>query len=172
MVATRDNLDHPTWLFFVLDPVAGVSFDRVLEVAGWIEERLEALGLPKTNGGDGLHTFVPLVPSYTFEEVRAWLRAFIAALSRRYPGAITSDKQLAARHGRVLIDYAQNVQGKSIVAPYSVRAKPHAPVSTPLRWVEVHVRQVRPTDFTLRTVPERVRQMGTPLARWDQHSQC
>ncbi len=95
-------------------------------------------------------------------------RCAVPALS----GAITSDKQLAARHGRVLIDYAQNVQGKSIVAPYSVRAKPHAPVSTPLRWVEVHARQVRPTDFTLRTVPERVRQMGTPLARWDQHSQC
>ncbi len=130
-----------------------------------VEERLEALGLlglPKTNGGDGLHIFVPLVPSYTFE-VRAWLRVFIAALDRRYSGAITSDKRLAARHGRVLIDYAQNARGKSIVAPYSVRAKPHAPVSTPLRWVEVHARQVRPTDFTLRTVPERVRQMGALL---------
>jgi bifunctional non-homologous end joining protein LigD len=174
LVATRHDPDHPSWLFFDLDPVAGVSFDRVLEVAGWIGEQLESLGLlglPKTSGGDGMHIFVPLVPGYTFEEIRAWLGAFIAKLDRRYPGAITSDKRLAARDGRVLIDYSQNARGKSIVAPYSVRAKAEATVSTPLRWTEVRARQVRPADFTMRTVPERVRQGGDLFMALLEHAQ-
>jgi len=140
-----------------------VTFERVLEVAGWIGEMLEGLGLlglPKTSGGDGLHIFVPLAPFYSFEEVRAWLGAFIEQLERRYPGAITSDKRLTAREGKVLIDYSQNAMGKSIVAPYSVRAKPGAPVSTPLRWKEVRERKLRPSDFTLRTVRERLMKVG------------
>jgi bifunctional non-homologous end joining protein LigD len=166
-VATRNDPDHPTWLFFDLDPVASVSFERVLEVAGWIGELLDALGLlglPKTSGGDGLHIFVPLAPGYTFEEVREWLAACIEHLDRRYPGAITNDKRLAAREGRVLIDYSQNAKGKSIVAPYSVRAKLTATVSTPLRWEEVRERKVKPSDFTLRTVRERLAQVGDLFA--------
>jgi bifunctional non-homologous end joining protein LigD len=158
-VATRNDPEHPTWMFFDLDPVASVPFARVLEVASWVGEMLDALGLlglPKTSGGDGVHIFVPLAPGYSFEEVRAWLAAFIEQLERRYPGAITSDKRLAARKGKVLIDYSQNAMGKSIVAPYSVRAKPGAPISTPLRWEEVRERKVRPSDFTLQTVRDRL----------------
>jgi bifunctional non-homologous end joining protein LigD len=158
-VATRDYPQQPTWMFFDLDPVASVSFERVLEVASWIGDKLDALGLlglAKTSGGDGMHIFVPLAPSYSFEEVRTWLGAFVEQLERRYPGAITSDKRLAAREGKVLIDYSQNAMGKSIVAPYSVRAKPEATVSTPLRWEEVRERRLRPTDFTMRTVRDRL----------------
>jgi bifunctional non-homologous end joining protein LigD len=105
--ATRDDPARPTWLFFDLDPVAGVSFARVLEVAGWIGELLDALGMqgfPKTSGSDGVHIFVPLAPRHTFEEVREWLGAFIARIDRGHPAAVTSDKRLAAREGRVLID--------------------------------------------------------------------
>ena len=158
-VATRNAPEQPTWMFFDLDPVASVSFERVLEVAGWIGETLEKLdlvGLPKTSGGDGLHIFVPLAEGYSFEEVRSWLGAFIEQLERRHPGAVTSDKRLAAREGKVLIDYSQNAMGKSIVAPYSVRAKPGATVSTPLRWEEVRERKLRPGDFTLRTLRDRL----------------
>jgi bifunctional non-homologous end joining protein LigD len=151
-------------MFFDLDPVASVSFERVLEVVGWIGEMLDALGLlglPKTSGGDGMHIFVPLARGYSFEEVRAWLGAFIEQLERRHPGAITSDKRLAGREGKVLlIDYSQNAMGKSIVAPYSVRAKPGATVSTPLRWEEVRERKFRPSDFTLRTVQDRLMKVG------------
>jgi bifunctional non-homologous end joining protein LigD len=158
-VATRNAPEQPTWMFFDLDPVANVSFERVLKVAGWIGETLEKLdlvGLPKTSGGDGLHIFVPLAEGYSFEEVRSWLGAFIEQLSRRHPGAVTSDKRLAAREGKVLIDYSQNAMGKSIVAPYSVRAKPGATVSTPLRWEEVREQKIRPSDFTLRTLRDRL----------------
>jgi bifunctional non-homologous end joining protein LigD len=162
-VATREHPDQPTWMFFDLDPIESVPFERVLEVAGWIGEMLDGLGLmglPKTSGGDGLHIFVPLDAGYSFEQVRAWLSAFIELLERSYPDAITSDKRLAARDGKVLIDYSQNAMGKSIVAPYSVRAKPRATVSTPLRWEEVRERKVRPADFTLTTVRDRLEQVG------------
>jgi bifunctional non-homologous end joining protein LigD len=158
-VATRDAPEQPTWMFFDLDPVASVPFERVLEVAGWIGQMLEALdllGLPKTSGGDGVHIFVPLAPGCSFEEVRVWLGAFIEQLGRRYPGAITSDKRLAAREGKVLIDYSQNAMGKSIVAPYSVRAKPGATVSTPLSWEELREGKLRPSDFTIQTVRNRL----------------
>jgi bifunctional non-homologous end joining protein LigD len=158
-VATREHPEQPTWMFFDLDPVASVSFERVLEVANWIGEMLEALGLvgfPKTSGGDGLHIFVPLAPLYSFEQVRVWLGSFIEQLERRHVGAVTSDKRLAAREGKVLIDYSQNAMGKSIVAPYSVRAKPGATVSTPLRWEEVRERKLKPSDFTIRTVRGRL----------------
>lgn len=166
-VATRNDPEHPTWMFFDLDPVASVSFERVLEVASWIGEMLDALGLlglPKTSGGDGVHIFVPLVPRYSFEEVRAWLGAFIEQLERLHAGTITSDKRLATREGKVLIDYSQNAMGKSIVAPYSVRAKPGAPVSTPLRWEEVRERKVRPSDFTMRTVRDRLEKVDDLFA--------
>lgn len=162
-VATRQAEGEPTLLFFDLDPVPGVSFARVLEVAGWIGEmldELELIGLPKTSGGDGVHIFVPLARGYTFEEVRGWLGRFIDLLDERHPGAVTSDKRLAERHDRVLIDYSQNALGKSIVAPYSVRAKPGAPVSTPLSWEEVRAGKVRPLDFTLTTIRERLAEKG------------
>jgi bifunctional non-homologous end joining protein LigD len=80
--------------------------------------------------------------------------------------AVESDKRLAAREGKVLIDYSQNAMGKSIVAPYSVRAKPGAPVSMPLRWEEVCDGKLRPSDFTIRTARDRLEQVGdlfTPM---------
>jgi bifunctional non-homologous end joining protein LigD len=173
-VATCQHPEQPTWMFFDLDPVATVPFERVLEVAGWIGEMLDALsllGLPKTSGGDGVHIFVPLEPLYSFDEVRAWLDSFIEQLGQRHLGAVTSDKRLAAREGKVLIDYSQNAMGKSIVAPYSVRAKPGAPVSTPLRWDEVREGNIRPGDFTIRTVRDRLQQTGDLFEPIREHHQ-
>ena len=173
-VATRQHPEQPSWMFFDLDPVASVPFERVLEVAGWIGEMLDALGLlglPKTSGGDGVHIFVPLAPGYSFEEVRAWLSSFIEQLEHHHPGAVTSDKRLAAREGKVLIDYSQNAMGKSIVAPYSVRAKPGAPVSTPLRWDEVREGKLRSGDFTIRTVRDRLEQVDDIFRAICNHAQ-
>ncbi|WP_161668704.1 non-homologous end-joining DNA ligase [Kallotenue papyrolyticum] len=166
-LTTRQQPRQPRWLCFDLDPAAEMSFEQLLQVASRIGENLQALGLqsfPKTSGGDGLHIIVPLTPEYTFEQVRAWLEVFITLFERRHPGMITSDKRLAARGGRVLIDYAQNAVGKSLVAPYSVRARPGAPVSTPLSWAEVDGGQVRPADFTLRSLPDRLQRLGDLFA--------
>ncbi len=162
-IATRDHPQQPTWMFFDLDPAERMTFERVLQVGTWIGEMLDELGLrglPKTSGGNGLHIFVPLEPRYSFEEVRTWLDSFIEQMEIRYSGAITSDKRLAAREGKVLIDYSQNAMGKSIVAPYSVRAKPGATVSAPLSWEEVHAGQLRPTALTMLTIRERLAAHG------------
>ena len=156
--APRQHPERPNLLFFDLDPVQGVEFSRVLEVGAWIGEMLDEIGLrgaPKTSGGDGLHIFIPVEPRYSFEEVREWLGRFIERLEERHPDAVTADKRLAARGGKVLIDYSQNALGKSIVAPYSLRAKPGAPISTPISWEEVRKGKVRPLDFTLTSMPKR-----------------
>jgi bifunctional non-homologous end joining protein LigD len=173
-IATWHQLHQPTCMFFDLDPVAGVPFERVLQVGTWIGKMLDELGLrgfPKTSGGDGLHIFVPLAPQYSFEEVRAWLGAFIEHLDVRYPGVVTSDKRLSTREGKVLIDYSQNGMGKSIIAPYSLRAKPGATVSAPLRWEEVHAGQLQPSDFTLLTIRERLAMQGDLFADLLHHPQ-
>ena len=165
--ATRDDPERPTLLFFDLDPVEDVPFERVLEVGAWIGEAMDEMGVlsfPKTSGGDGLHVFVPIERGPSFEQVRQWIGSFIEYLDARHPGAVTADKRLAARGGKVLIDYSQNAVGKSIVAPYSVRARPGAPVSTPLTWDEVREGRVRPGEFTLTTIPERLADRGDLFA--------
>lgn len=172
--ATRHDPDRPTWVVFDLDPVTDVSFGQVLRVAGWIGAMLEEIGLigaPKTSGGDGVHLFVPVEPVHTFEEVRAWLGSFLSALIEDHPDEVTTDKSLAEREGKVLIDYSQNARGKSIAAPYSVRAKVGAPVSAPLSWDEVAAGKVRPLDFTLTTMPARLAERGDLFAPVLENSQ-
>lgn len=172
--ATRHDPDRPTWMVFDLDPVAGLPFERVLRVALWIREMLEELGLsgaPKTSGKKGLHVFVPIERRHTFEEVRAWLGAFIGRLEEAHPDAVTGDKSLAERGGKVLIDSSQNARGKSIAAPYSVRAVPGAPVSAPLTWDEVSSGRVRPGDFTMMTMPARLAERGDLFAEVLRHQQ-
>jgi bifunctional non-homologous end joining protein LigD len=162
-VATRNDPWQPTLMFFDLDPVEQVPFKRVLEMGASIGEMLDTLGLlglPKTSGGDGLHIFVPLELRYSFEEVRDWLGVIIKQMEKQHPGAVTSDKRLAAREGKVLIDYSQNAVAKSIVAPYSVRAKPGAPVSAPLSWDEVRDGRIHPADFTMTTIRQRLDKRG------------
>lgn len=161
--ATRHDVERPTWMVFDLDPMEGMDFGQVLQVGAWIHEMLVKVGVtatPKTSGGDGLHLFVPLQPRHTFEEVRAWMGRFIEWFEREHPGSVTDDKRFAEREGKVLIDYSQNAVGKSIVAPYSARAKPGARVSTPLSLNELQAGQIRPEHFTINTVPERLTEQG------------
>lgn len=165
--ATTQDPEHPTWMVFDLDPGRDVAFRQILHVAGLINTALEALHLsavPKTTGKRGVHLFVAIERRYTFDEVRAWLKAFLGRLSASHPDELTLEKRFAERGGKVLADYSQNAAGKSIAAPYSVRALPGATVSTPLTWREVAGGRVRPADFTLRTVPARLRRHGDLLA--------
>ena len=170
-LATTRHPDHPTWMLLDLDPGRGVAFDRILHVAKVIGKALEALGLggmPKTTGKRGVHLFVAIERRHTFDEVRAWLKVFLTRLAASHPNVLTLDKRLAERGGKVLVDYSQNAAGKSIAAPYGVRALPGASVSTPLTWREVAAGRVRPVDFTVRTVPDRLRRHGdlfAPLLR-------
>ena len=166
--STTRDLAHPTWLVLDLDPGDATGFGAVLEAARFVRKELEELGLagwPKTSGGRGLHLLVPLEPGrYTHAEVRAWAKAFAARLAERSGGLVRLPRGATHRGEGVHVDYAQNGYGRNTVAPYSLRAKPGAPVSTPLGWDEVEAGGFEPADFNLKTVPERIRRRGDLLA--------
>ncbi len=166
-----DDPAHPDLALFDLDAGPGSGFAQCLQVAAWMHAALERLGVrsyAKTTGHEGLHVLVPIERRYTFEAVRAWVHAFGLSLEAEHPKDVTLDKALERRQSRVLIDYSQNALGKSAVSPYSARATPEATVSTPLTWQEVEGGRVRPLDFTVLTLPARLRAVGdlmAPLAR-------
>lgn len=169
------HLTEPDQAIFDLDPGNQASFAAVLQAALQLRARLEQLGLrgyPKTSGGRGMHVYVPLAPGHTFEAVRAWVRAVAEQLAAAEP-ALLAVAHGATHQGRqVTIDYAQNSLGRNTAAPYTLRALPRAPVSTPLTWEEVAAGQVRPTDWTLQTVRARVQAQGdlfAPVLQGGQH---
>ncbi len=162
--STTADLAHPTWLVLDLDPGEKTSFDSVLQAALLVKEELASLdlqGWPKTSGGRGMHVLVPLEPGrYTHAEARAWAKAFAARLAEKSAGLIKLPHGATHRGTGVFVDYAQNGYGRNTAAPYSVRAKSGAPVSTPLAWSEVEAGGFTPADFNLGCVPVRVASVG------------
>ncbi len=129
----------PDWVCFDLDPDSGKMADAAR--AGLrLKEALDALGLssyPKTSGGRGLHVFVPIRVGPDNDDVREFAAGLAEHLVQAYPKDLTLEARIANRKGRVYIDTARNGFGQTIVAPYSVRRRPKAPISTPLDWAEV-----------------------------------
>ena len=161
--ARLPHLDRPDRLIFDLDP-GEVGFELVLKAAVIVHEELASLGLsawPKTSGGRGLHLFVPLKPEKGHTEVRAWARAFAERVEAKH-GFVRLPKGRSHEGRSVQIDYAQNGYGRNTAAPYTVRARPGAPVSTPLFWNEVRQGEVDPTELNLRSVPARLEERGDP----------
>ena len=135
-----DKLDRPDFVLFDLDPAEGTGFDAVVEVALLVREALDGLGLesfPKTSGSKGMHVLVPIERRATYDDTREFAEIVAGALARTHRGLVTTEWSKAKRRG-VLIDANQNGEGKTIASVYSVRPKPGAPVSTPLRWDEVN----------------------------------
>jgi bifunctional non-homologous end joining protein LigD len=158
-----DAPDRPDFVVFDLDVQRLELFPRALAVARLVADELEVLGLrgyAKTSGGDGVHVYVPLERGAGYDKTRAWARALAERLERRHPELVSTDSTIAGRETKVLVDYSQNSLGRTTVAAYSVRPRPGATVSTPLTWQEVKQGSVRPTDFTIRTVPDRLAQYG------------
>jgi bifunctional non-homologous end joining protein LigD len=141
---------RPDWVCFDLDPESGRFADAA--AAGLlVREALDALGLasyPKTSGGRGLHVFVPIRPGPDADEVLAFAREICRRLAIGHPDSLTVEARIARRGGRVYLDAARNGFAQTVVTPYSVRARPHAPVSTPLAWPEVKG-SLDPTKFHL-----------------------
>jgi bifunctional non-homologous end joining protein LigD len=158
-----DDVDRPDYLLFDLDPVPGASFAQVLEAALIVRDALASLKIPsyaKTTGSRGVHLYVPIVRGPAQKKVWGFAKAFSVELAARHPGLLTSEYRIAKRPARrVLVDYNQNAWNRTLASVYSVRPKTHATVSTPLRWEEIE-RGVRMEDFTMRTVPERLRELG------------
>jgi DNA ligase D-like protein (predicted polymerase) len=148
-----EDLDHPDELRVDLDPVPGVPWSQVREVALVAREALAAVGLvgwPKTSGSRGIHINVRIEPRWTFDEVRRAALALARDVERRAPSLATSRWWKEERHG-VFLDYNQNARDRTVASAYSVRPTPDARVSMPLAWHEVA--DVEPGDFTLATVP-------------------
>ncbi len=155
-LSTAGSYDSPDLLLFDIDPEPPLAFDDVVEVAGVVREELEAAGLRpyvKTSGKKGVHIVVPLVAGYRFSEVREFAHRIGKKIARSTP-RIVSEFPRSRDPGTVFIDYLQNAHGKTMAAPYSLRATPGATVSAPLRWEELR-RGVRPEDFNIKTVLSR-----------------
>jgi bifunctional non-homologous end joining protein LigD len=160
-----DKLDRPDWVLFDLDPSPDVGFKETVQVAHLVRQALEALeleSLVKTSGSEGIHVLVPIARRYSYADTREFSEIVAGALARSYRGLVTTEWTKAKRRG-VLIDSNQNGEGKTIASVYSVRPKPGAPVSTPLRWDEL-TEDLDPTAFTMDVVLERVRKHGDLFA--------
>ena len=167
--ARADAIDCPDYLHFDLDP-GDATFERTCEVAMVLHEALTALGMPnyaKTSGSKGIHVYVPLVRGPTQQDVWSVARDLARELAERNPKNITAEHRIAKRPpGRVLIDYNQNVWGRTLASVYSVRPMARATVSTPVTWDEIR-EGISLEAFRLENVPGRVRKLGdlwAPLA--------
>lgn len=162
---------QPDWLCFDLDP-AGERFADAVRAARRLKAALDALALRafiKTSGGKGLHVLVPLRVGPDADEVLAFAVRLAGHLASAYPEELTTEARVARRGGRVYVDAFRNAYAQTVVAPYSVRRRPGATVSTPLDWDEVRP-TLDPTRFTIRTVPGRLRQRD-PWAGFFRHRQ-
>jgi bifunctional non-homologous end joining protein LigD len=160
-----DKPDRPDFVLFDLDPSPDVGFKETIQVALLVKEALDALGLEsftKTSSADGMHVLVPIERRYTFDDTREFSEIVAGAIARTHRGLATTEWSKAKRRG-VLIDSNQNGEGKTIASAYAVRPRAGAPVSTPLRWDEVHD-GLDPSSFTMDVVLERVRTHGDLFA--------
>jgi DNA ligase D-like protein (predicted polymerase) len=164
-----DDLDHPDELRVDLDPVPGVAWVQVREVAQVVQAALADIGLvgwPKTSGSRGMHVYVRIERRWRFDQVRRAALAFAREVERRSPALATSKWWKEERHG-VFLDYNQNAKDRTIAAAYSVRPTKDARVSAPLAWDEVD--DCDPHDFTMKTMPPRVVSVGHRHLEMDRH---
>lgn len=174
-LSRRDIPQKPDRLIFDLDPPAGTSdgFDLVKYGARTLRELLSELGLAPfvmTTGSRGLHVTVPLERRQDFDTARRFARAIAELLSRREPDRFTVAQRKAKRGNRLYLDVMRNAYGQHGVAPYAVRARPKAPVATPLDWDELDQLGQGPRSFTIRNVLDRIERRGDPWATIDREA--
>ena len=159
------SLTQPDWVVFDLDPAEGKDIGQAIEVAQVLRGMFERLGLPsvpKTSGKRGLHIHVPLAKGHTYDDAQAFALQVGETVAKQLP-QITLERSKARRRGRLYFDCLQNGYGKTVIAPYSPRGVPGAPVSAPLRWDEV-APGLDPSRFNLRTMPQRLHEVGDLFA--------
>jgi bifunctional non-homologous end joining protein LigD len=163
--ARTGDLDHPDWLVLDLDPKEA-PFAHVVEVARALHRLLDSCGTPnfaKTSGQDGLHVLVPLGGQLDHAEARRLAEVVARVVVAELPGIATIARPLSRRADKVYVDYLQNGRGKLIAAPFSVRPRPGAPVSTPLTWGQVNAK-LDPARWNVKTTPRRMASHGDPMA--------
>ena len=158
-----EDLEHPDYFFFDLDPSDGTEFSVVVKIARALREKLDELEVAsflKTSGATGIHIYVPIAEGYTYEQVRTFGEIVARLVGQENRNFITNERSVAKRPaGRVLIDISQNAYGRPLAAPYVVRAFPKAPVSTPLSPRELRP-TLKPESLNIKTVFSRIEKQG------------
>jgi bifunctional non-homologous end joining protein LigD len=156
------TLENPDFVLIDLDPYH-CGYERIVEAAQLVRQKLRLIGLegyPKTTGGNGMHVYVPVQTTYTFSQTRTFAEILARWVAAERPDLFTTPRTVAAREkGKVYFDYLQNASGKTISAPYVLRAHPGAPVATPLTWEEV-VPGLKPSQFHIANVLRRFERVG------------
>jgi bifunctional non-homologous end joining protein LigD len=163
--AKQADIEHPVWAVFDLDPGDRAGFDAVRRAALVVRELVVADDLEpfvKTSGARGMHVFVPIEPANEMSAVREWVQGIAERAAEEHPDLIQPGAAETHRGKKVTVDDAQNSVARNTAAPYTLRALPGAPVSAPLTWDEVEAGGFTPEDFTIRTLPKRVDEVGDP----------
>ena len=164
-LSRKESILSPDFVVFDLDPYSGCPWQVMVDIALQIKRILDSWHLKaylKTSGAEGLHIFVPVVNKYDYATLRNWAGQVAAAVCSAMPSVATIARSIKDRGARVYIDYLQNVVGKTLCAPYSVRPRPGAPVSTPLEWDELP--SFRPSQFTIKSIIFRLQKKGDLFA--------
>jgi bifunctional non-homologous end joining protein LigD len=165
-LSRADNPDFPDRFIIDLDP-PGEDFDPVRRAALAVREMMEGIGLvpfAMTTGSSGLHVIMPIRVRHDFDTVRAFARRVADLLAAEHPDELTTEQRKEKRAGRIYLDTGRNAYGQTAVAPYAVRARPRAPVATPVDWAEVARSDLHPQKWTIATIRQRLAQKEDPWA--------
>jgi len=163
--SVRDEYE-PTWALIDLDPGPNTTWDELLQLARLHRTALDHLGVvaaPKVTGKRGIQIWIPIAPGPSFEDTSRWVEALSRAVGATVPDLVSWAWQVSERQGRARLDYTQNAINKTLVAPFSPRPAPNAPVSVPISWDELDDPDLRPDRWTIRTVLDRLHDRGDPL---------
>ena len=160
----RQNFDKPDLLVFDFDPDEAVDFEAVVEASFTLKDKLDRLDLEsfvKTTGGKGLHVHVPVMPTQDWGQVKGFAKALVSILEKEEPSLYTTELSKAKRRGKIFLDYLRNGYGATAILPYSLRAKPAAPVALPVTWRELE--KLDGADgFTMKEVEKKLKRARDP----------
>jgi bifunctional non-homologous end joining protein LigD len=165
--STAREPHQPTWAMIDIDPGDKSDFDDVVVLARLHRTALEHLGIDggaKVTGKRGIQILIPVAAGYTFDDTRAWVEKLSHLIGDAVPDMISWEWEVAKRKGLTRLDYTQNAINKTLVAPFSARPAPGAPVSVPITWDELDDPDLRPDRWTIANIGERLRDVGDPLA--------
>lgn len=172
--STTAHPDQPSFALFDLDPGDRTEWSDLLVLARLHRKALEHLGVtgfPKVSGKRGIQIWVPVVEGYSFDQTRDWVGAVSRAVGTIVPELVSWEWELKARRGLARLDFTQNAVNKTLVAPYSPRPAPGAPVSVPITWDELDDEDLRPDRWTIRDLADRIEQRGDLWADIADHAQ-
>lgn len=164
-LSRKDSVDYPDFFVFDLDPSPGSSYQDVIDIALIIKQILDGLELRsyvKSSGAEGLHIYLPIINKYSYEQLRKFGLQISMMVTEILPAQATIERLTANRGKKVYVDYLQNVLGKTLCSPYSVRPRNEAPVSAPLQWEEITT--LPPAFYNIKNILPRVKDLGDLFA--------